>query len=100
MYVTGQCFANMENLTRLYRHPPIPPHSCGPARTRDVSTGSPAELTGNALLDSLTKRLRSELVQACERVDLKVGQSVCKPDEQIRHVYFPRSGYISVITSP
>jgi len=40
------------------------------------------------------------LVQACERVDLKVGQSVCKPDEQIRHVYFPRSGYISVITSP
>lgn len=55
------------------------------------------EGTGNGLLDSLAKRRRSEFVHACELVELRVGQSLCKPDETIRHVYFPRSGYVSLI---
>jgi CRP-like cAMP-binding protein len=69
-------------------------------RGYSVSTDAKATNTGNALLDSLTRRLRSEFVQACQLVDLRVGESICKPDEAIRHVYFPRSGYISLITPP
>lgn len=57
-------------------------------------------VTGNSLLDKLPKRQRSELVKACDVVDLKMGDAVVRPGEPIRHVYFPRSGYISLITPP
>lgn len=56
--------------------------------------------TGNALLDAISRRGRSEFVNACERVELKIGEPVCKPGEPIRHVYFPVSSYISLITPP
>jgi CRP-like cAMP-binding protein len=69
-------------------------------RNNNVATGSAAQYTGNRLLDSLTDGRRSEFVQACELVDMSLGQALCKPDEAILHAYFPRSGYISLITPP
>jgi CRP-like cAMP-binding protein len=67
---------------------------------RDVTIGEVGVKTGNALIDSLTKRRRSEFVEVCELVDLTLAKSICKPGEVIRHVYFPRTGYISLITPP
>ena len=63
-----------------------------------VTTG--ARPTGNALLDMLPRRGRLEFVNACERVALSIGEPICQPGEVIRHIYFPTSGYISLITPP
>lgn len=54
--------------------------------------------TGNALLDAISHRERVKFVAACERVELTIGEPVCKPGDPIRHVYFPLSSYISLIT--
>jgi len=56
--------------------------------------------TGNALLDALPRRVRSTFVAACETVELSVGEQICEPGGVVQHVYFPSSGYISLITPP
>jgi CRP-like cAMP-binding protein len=59
-----------------------------------------ARPTGNTLVDLLPRRQRLDFVNACELVELTLGEAVCHPGEVIRHVYFPTSGFISLITPP
>ena len=54
--------------------------------------------TGNALLDALPRSSRREFFDACELVELKIGKSICEPGDPIRHLYFPTSSLISLIT--
>jgi len=54
--------------------------------------------SGNALVDAISRREREKFIGACERVELTIGDTLCKPGELIQHVYFPLSSYISLIT--
>jgi len=51
----------------------------------------------NQLLESLPRRERSRILECCEPVDLIFGAILCEPDQPYRHVYFPLSGFISLV---
>jgi len=53
---------------------------------------------GNRLFDALSRKDRTSILAACERVDLEFESTLCEPDSPIRHVYFPTTSYISLIT--
>jgi CRP-like cAMP-binding protein len=63
-----------------------------------MSTPVGPSARGNSLLDALPRRSRQALIQASEPVELAFGKPLCQPGEEIRHVYFPSTGYISLIT--
>ena len=52
----------------------------------------------NRLLDALPGRDRRHLLQRCKRVELVQAQVLFEPSDRMRHVLFPTSGYISLIT--
>jgi len=52
----------------------------------------------NRLLDELPRKERHRAMQQCEPVDLVMGAVLCEPDEPLRHVYFPLTGVISLVT--
>jgi len=52
----------------------------------------------NRLLDALPGRDRRHLLQRCEQVELVQAQVLFEPGDRMRHVLFPTSGYISLIT--
>ena len=63
-----------------------------------MSTPVGPSARGNSLLDALPRRSRQALIQTSELVELVFGSPLCQPGEEIRHVYFPSTGYISLIT--
>jgi CRP-like cAMP-binding protein len=52
----------------------------------------------NHLLDDLPRKERQRALERCESVELVVGTTLCEMEEQLRHVYFPISGFISLVT--
>ena len=52
----------------------------------------------NRLLDALPGRDRRHLLQRCKRVELVQAQVLFEPGDRMRHVLFPTSGYMSLIT--
>ncbi len=53
----------------------------------------------NLLLASLPGDERRQLVARCEPVELTLGEMLFKQGDRIRHVYFPTSSFVSLITS-
>lgn len=53
----------------------------------------------NQLLSGLPADELSQLQPRLERVSLTVGQSVAEPFEPISHIYFPETGFLSVVAS-
>lgn len=53
---------------------------------------------GNRLIAALPPKDRSRLLASCEEVDLVFNSVLHEPGDRIRHVYFPTSSYVSLIT--
>lgn len=54
---------------------------------------------GNKMLAALPAREYRRLTNKLEPFDLKLGEIIYQPDENIRDVYFPNSGIISFLTA-
>ena len=52
----------------------------------------------NRLLNDLPRKARYRTVEQCESIALEVGATLCETDQPLRHVYFPLSGFISLVT--
>ena len=53
----------------------------------------------NRILDALPTKERKRLLAACEVKQVIFGKVLCEPDDRYRHVYFPLTGIISLLTS-
>ena len=52
----------------------------------------------NSILRILSRKDGQRLLTDHKQVDLKYGDILCEPGKQLRHVYFPNSGIISLLT--
>ena len=53
----------------------------------------------NRLLEDLPRKERTEMLARCDAVDLVFGTILCEPDEPHRYVYFPLTGFISLVAN-
>jgi CRP-like cAMP-binding protein len=53
--------------------------------------------TQNSLMDGLSRADRAHLIKACEVVPLPLNLVLCEPGEVQRYVYFPSSGFMSMV---
>lgn len=51
----------------------------------------------NLLIEALPARQRNRLLKHCTLVDLEFGTVLCEANQPYQHVYFPLSGFISLI---
>lgn len=52
----------------------------------------------NQLLASLPHKESTRILECCEPVDLVFGTILCESEQSLRHLYFPLTGFISLIT--
>ena len=52
-------------------------------------------MPNNRLLANLRRKDRDHLLEACDEVELAIGDVLWEPQERIRHVYFPLDCFIS-----
>lgn len=60
-------------------------------------TDASAPLVVNRLLAQLPARQRNRIQHACTRVELEFGDILCEANQPFRHVYFPLTGFISLL---
>lgn len=53
----------------------------------------------NRLLAQLPRSTQRQLLQRCESVELRPGDTLSTAGERLHHVYFPRSGFASLVTA-
>lgn len=53
----------------------------------------------NLLLNSLPDKSRMRILEQCESTQLVFGDILCEPGRPIRHVYFPLTGFISLVAA-
>lgn len=58
-----------------------------------------SEQVVNRLIGSLPRQERNRIVERCQPVDLVFGAVLCEPDQPFEHVYFPLSGFISLVVT-
>lgn len=63
-------------------------------RTEPVESPGPV---ANRLIESLPRKERRELLVRGELVDLTPGEILCEADQRYHHVYFPLTGFISLV---
>ncbi len=51
----------------------------------------------NRLIGSLPRKERDRILERCEPVDLVFGTVLCEPGQLFRRVYFPLTGFISLV---
>ena len=53
----------------------------------------------NRLIEGLPRKERHRLLARAEAVDLAFGATLCEPDQSYRHIYFPLTGFISLVAT-
>jgi len=53
----------------------------------------------NSVLRALSRKECQHMLARCEQVSLTYGDILSEPGDQIRHVYFPNNGIISLLTA-
>jgi len=53
----------------------------------------------NRLIEALPSRQRARFKKQCERVRLEFGTILCEAGEPIRRVYFPLTGFVSLVAA-
>lgn len=53
----------------------------------------------NRLLGGLPIKDRNKILNSCELIELSFDAVLCEPNDPIHHVYFPLSGFISLVTT-
>ena len=51
----------------------------------------------NQLIERLARKERQRLLALCEPVQLTLGEVLCEPGKDTRHLYFPVDGFISLV---
>lgn len=51
----------------------------------------------NQLIERLPRKERNEFLKCCEPVELVFGTTLCEPNQPFQSVYFPLSGFISLL---
>lgn len=54
---------------------------------------------GNRLIEGLPQKTRKRILERSETVDLVFDTILCEPEKRFRHVYFPLSGFISLVAT-
>jgi len=54
-------------------------------------------LKTNNLLTALPQKIRQQFIASCEYVDLLHDEVLCLPGKPLQYIYFPTSGYISLV---
>lgn len=62
-----------------------------------VTPTATAQRVVNRLIDGLPPATRDRILRLCEPVDLRFGEIVCEADRPLKYVYFPLTGYISLV---
>ncbi|WP_295507717.1 Crp/Fnr family transcriptional regulator [Accumulibacter sp.] len=57
-----------------------------------------AAAAANRLIEALPRKDRRHILAACEPVELAFAEVLAEPGERIRHVFFPTTSYISLVT--
>ena len=57
-----------------------------------------AAAAANRLIEALPRTDRRHILAACEPVELAFAEVLAEPGERIRHVFFPTTSYISLVT--
>lgn len=56
-----------------------------------------SEPISNRLIEGLPRKERHRVLTCGELVELDFGTTLCEPDQRYRHVYFPLTGFISLV---
>lgn len=60
-------------------------------------SAAPPPAVVNQLIDSLPVKDRKRILQCCETVNLVFGSVLCEADQRFRYIYFPLTGFISLV---
>jgi CRP-like cAMP-binding protein len=69
-----------------------------PNRWRGLLPLPPKSPERNRLLAALPAAMRQHLLARCDEVELLVSQVLHEPGEAIEHVFFPTTGFVSMVT--
>lgn len=53
----------------------------------------------NRLIQGLPRKERDRILAICEPVDLVFGEILCEPEQPFDHIYFPLTGFISLVAT-
>ncbi len=61
-------------------------------------SANPQTPVANRLIGCLPRGERIRILDSCETVELSFGSVLCEADQRYAHVYFPLTGFISLVT--
>jgi CRP-like cAMP-binding protein len=62
-----------------------------------AESAATSPLVVNRLIDSLSAETHNRILKLCAPVELAFGTILCEANQPLRHVYFPLTGFISLV---